>query len=378
MILYAIKNNFKLMMRSATNTLLFIVSPIILIALLSSAFGDLMEKYESKDDIKAGYRVDADESDMNTRLLAEQLEVVSKDNGLILTQYGDIDPEIIIQQEDLAGFIVFEKGGTYTIYENGDQKYEAKALEYIVSSVDERIAQMIINAPEGAGALKMDESSPEAKVPEVKLNIDHPEYMEPISAIDYYGIIEVVYFGWCAIICGTGIFTAEKKYSIGKKLRVSGLSELKLYLAKFLPILLVVSVSSLITTGITILIFGVHWGSPAVSALIVVLSAAAATAFGLMFYSIFRNVVVTIIGVFAAVWVAGFWGGSFETYMFSITPQFLKNISPLYHINRALTELSCMGHSDYVKNAVIICLGITIVCSVISVLAGGIRRRMGE
>ena len=366
MIIYLIKNNIKLMMRSVTNTLLYIVAPIILIALLSSAFGDLMEKYESADIIKAGYSIDSDESDMNTEVFIESLEKASKDSGIILTEYGKVDPEKTVREEELAGFVVIENDGNYTIYANGDKKYEAKALEYMISSVDERIVQAMNDMPKGGNASEFD------------LEVGHPEYMEPINAIDYYGIIEVIYFGWCAIVCGAGIFTAENKYHIGKKLKVSGLSEFRLYLAKFIPMLLVVSISSIITAAITIPVFGVHWGNPALSALIVVLSAAAATAFGLMFYSIFQNVVVTIIGVFAVVWVAGFWGGSFETYMFSAHPQVLKDISPIYHINRALTELSCMGHSDYVGNAVIWCLGIMIICSVISVAAGNIRRRMGE
>ena len=111
---------------------------------------------------------------------------------------------------------------------------------------------------------------------------------------------------------------------------------------------------------------------------IVVLSAAAATAFGLMFYNITSNVAVTIIAVFASVWVAGFFGGSFETYMFSSHSQMLKEISPIYHINRALTELSCMGHSSYTNSAVVYCIVIMIVSACIAVTAGSLRRRKGE
>ena len=172
--------------------------------------------------------------------------------------------------------------------------------------------------------------------------------------------------------------TFRPKYRIGKKLKVSGLSETKLYLAKFIPMLLVVSISSLITASATIVLFGVHWGSPILSALIVVLSAAAATAFGLMFYSITQNSVVTIIGVFAVVWLAGFFGGSFETYMFSSHSAFLKNISPIYHINRSLTELSCMGSSDYMGSAVLYCVMIIFVSSCVAIGAGDIRRRIGK
>ena len=101
----------------------------------------------------------------------------------------------------------------------------------------------------------------------------------------------------------------------------------------------------------------------------------AATAFGLMVYSFFDNVVVTIIIVWIMVWIAGFYGGSFETYMFSSHPVSIKNLSPIYHINRALTELSCMGKSDYVSSALIYIAGITLVCSCMAVIVGMIRRR---
>ncbi|MBO7356031.1 MAG: ABC transporter permease [Lachnospiraceae bacterium] len=376
MILYLIKNNFKLMMRSATNIMMYIVGPVLLVALLSTVFNDLLEKYESEESISAGYAVSAEASDVRTLLLSEQVKAAAGESDIVLTEYPAADPEKILREEDLSGFIVFEDGGRYTVYENGEHKYGAKALEYLVSSVDQRITGAVSVVSEtGSNAVSRENTMGST---EVDIEISHPDYMEAIDSTDYYGIIEVVYFGWCAILCGTGILTAEKKYHIGKKLKVSGLSETKLYLAKFIPMLLVVSISSLITAAATIALFGVHWGSPLLSALIVVLSAAAATAFGLMFYSITQNSVVTIIGVFAAVWLAGFFGGSFETYMFSSHSAVLKNITPIYHINRALTELSCMGRSEYVGSAVLYCVLIIIVSSFIALGAGDIRRRTGR
>ena len=46
MIRYLVKNNLKLMSRSVTNILLLVIMPLILIALLSSAFNDMMKKYQ--------------------------------------------------------------------------------------------------------------------------------------------------------------------------------------------------------------------------------------------------------------------------------------------------------------------------------------------
>lgn len=71
----------------------------------------------------------------------------------------------------------------------------------------------------------------------------------------------------------------------------------------------------------------------------------------------------------------GFFGGSFETYMFSSISDILKHLSPIYHGNRALVELSCIGESNYVASSVWFLLVITVICSAIAILAGSIRKR---
>ena len=238
-----------------------------------------MEKYESNDSVKAGYRIDAEDTDVRAQLLIDNVTTAAKDGEMLLNEYPGADPEEMIRKEDLAGFVVFENDGKYSIYENGDRKYEAKALDYLISSVDVRTAQFMLDACKSY------------ILPKAEISLAHPEYMEPIDSSDYYGIVEVVYFGWCAVVCGAGIFTAERKYHIGKKLKVSGLSEIQLFLGKFIPMLLVLSI---------------------------------------------------------------------------------------FYINRALTEMSCMGRCDYTGSAVIYCVMIILVSSCAAVLAGNIRRRKGE
>jgi ABC-2 type transport system permease protein len=100
----------------------------------------------------------------------------------------------------------------------------------------------------------------------------------------------------------------------------------------------------------------------------------AATAFGIMLYSITDSMVLTIILTFSIVWVWGFFGGSFETYMFSSMPQSLKNISPIYHENRALIEILVQGKSDYILSALLYSGAIVVGCSCVSVFACYLRR----
>ncbi len=355
MIRYLIKNNFKLMTRSITNCLIIVIAPLVLIALLSSSFDDTMKRYENDSDIAAGYRIEGE--NVSDDMINEFVKG-AKDNGYILSEYPTGNPEEIMKEKEIGGFVIF-KDDTYTILQNNAYKEEGKALEYAVNSFYENVIA-------AASGIKTDS---------VKLDIEHPDYMEPIDSTDYYGIIEIVYFGWCAIVCGAGIFMSEKKYRINKKFRVSALSETELYLGKFVPILSSVVLGNAITILLSKALFGVHWGNPFYSALIVLFSVAAATALGLMAYNIFDNIVVTIIAVFIVVWLAGFFGGSFETYMFSSHPMSIKQLSPIYYINRSLVELSCMGHSDYVGSALIYSGAITIICSAVAILAGTIRRR---
>ncbi len=351
---YLIKNNIKLMCRNWGNILLFIIMPVILIFVLSSAFDTLMKKYE-KTEMTAGYRI---EGDGVTEDIIEAMTEVAEDNDITLSEFPSGDPEQLIRDNELTGFIVF-KDDTYTIYEDKDNSVRGKVLEYFVNAFYE-------NAASASMGVETDS---------VKLSVEHPDFRSAIDSKDYYGIVEIIYFGWCAIVAGAGIFINEKKYKIRKRYQVANLSPFKEYLGRFIPIVIVTSVGTVIAAMLTVVLLGVHWGNPLLSFLVLIISTAAATALGVMIYNITDNMIATIIIVFAVVWFLGFWGGSFETYLFSSHPMFLKNISPIYHINRALTELSCMDHSDYMVSAVGYCGILVVVCSAIAMIAGQLRKR---
>ena len=355
MIRYLIKNYIKLMSRSKINILLIIVCPIIVIAVLSSAFSDLMAKYDGNDKIYAGYKI---ESDAVPQQMIDALLDAAEEENIFFKELKGIEPKDAVRNEDIDAFVVFDKD-TYKVYENKDDEIPGKIIEYMISAFYE-------NA--GAASLGIARD-------DVNLTIKNAKYIPPIESIDYYGIIEIVYFGWCAIVCGSVIFLSEKKYRIGKKIQVSTLNDWQIYLSKYIPLIIIVTVGSIISMILSIILFDVHWGKIPLSLLILAFSVAASSAFGLMVYEISNNMVITVIGVFAIVWFAGFFGGSFETYMFSSHPMSVKLATPIYHINRSLVELSVMGHSDYVLSAILYCGAIVIICSMVAVLAGRLRRR---
>lgn len=353
---YLVKNHMKLMFRNAWSLAVLLLGPLLVIVTLSAAFTELMKSYEGVSEFTAGYRLEAASG------YAEMLEAIRTEaagNGILLQEYPDGDITDIIEKNDLAGFIDLASD-SYVLYRHADHEVEGATLEYFLScAMDEGI-----NASLGA---KTGDS--------VAFPSEALEHMPSVSATDYYGIIEIVYFCWCGIVCATGMLGSEKKYRIGCRFQCAGLSETGRYLSRLIPMTLMVGAGMLAEAVITAGLMDIHWGRPLISAGIILCMVLAANALGLMLYAISENLAITIIVQFMLVWVMGYLGGSFETYMFSATSDSLKRMSPLYHGNRALVELSCMGHSDYVGSAVCITLLIAAGCSAAAVFAGSMRRR---
>ncbi len=357
---YVIKNYLKLMCRSAVNVLLFIVFPIIMIALLSSAFSALMKSYECKENFTVGYTMNA-ESDFSYGMKA--LSEVCKEQGITLQEFSGSDPKKVVEEHgELSAFVDFGKD-SYSIYQREDEASEAKVLEYILSAYSRNMTTMKLSGMTGT---ELAEAAP---------TILYPEHQPAIDSTDYYGIIEIAYFLWCAIICASGIISSEKKYHIIERLRMAGLSESRIYFSKLSSSTLVVSVASLLATIGSILLFGVKWGNPILSALIVFLMVIAALSMEFMFLSITDNLVLTIAISFAVVWFMGFFGGSFESYLFASHPYICKVLSPIYHGNRALVELSMTGKSDYVISSLLYSAAIAVVCSALAVAFSKLRKR---
>lgn len=354
MIRYLIKNNFKLMFRNTWSVAVMLLGPIFVIAVLSSAFSELMKSYEGVDEFAVGYRMqEVDDAMIKTTKLA------GEEAGILFYEYPEGEIKDVMEKNDLAGFVEFSDE-EYIVYTIVDYKVEGITLEYFMN----KVMNTGINA-----SLKLQEQS------DIVLPVEQLEYMPAIDSVDYYGIVFIVYFCWCGMICATGVFSNEKKYGIVRRFQVSNISESQNFLGKFIPIVLTVSGGMAIATAITVLLYDIHWGNPLLSMLIVFLMIVAGTALGMMLYNITDSLVITIILQFTIVWFMGFFGGSFETYMFSSTSDMLKHLSPIYHGNRALVELSCMGESNYVVSAVIYSLAITLICSMIAILAGYVRKR---
>jgi ABC-2 type transport system permease protein len=235
------------MFRNRWSIAVMILGPILIIAVLSSAFSELMKSYEGVDEFSVGYRVIGG----NTEII-EAAKTAGKGNGISFNEYSEGDIRDVMVKNELAGFIEFSDN-SYILYKTDDYKVEGVNLEYFIN----KVMNEGINA-----SLPLEEEKEELKVEKI-------DYMPAIDSVDYYGIIYIVYFCWCGMICATGVLSNEKKYGIARRFQISNISEIQNYLGKFIPIILTVSGGMGIATGITVLLYDIHWGNPLMSMIIV-------------------------------------------------------------------------------------------------------------
>ena len=364
MIRYLIKNNIKMMIRSPFNIFIYVFGPTLVAAILISAFNSLLESYEGVGTFEAGYII---EEGSQFEGYIDDLVKNFDENDIKLIGFSQGEPEELMKKNDLAGFIEFGKDD-YTVYESEDYEVEGHILEYSLSEAFESAGNTAFLA-----AVGVDTNSEEADS-KAEISVEHPEFVPAINSADYYGIIEILYFASFPIICGAAIFSSEKKYKISRRYTVSSVSIYKLLLGKMISICVTVTLGSVVAAVIGMVFMDVHWGNLLLSFLIMTAALISFATAEIALYSITDNIAATIIITFTIVWLMGFFGGTFETYMLSAHPQVLKNISLLYYENRAITELSSMGHSDYASKSIMLSGIVCAASACVAIIAEKIRR----
>ena len=92
MIRYLIKNNLKIMFRSPVNIIMYVLCPIIVSAVIMSAFSAVLESHEGPEEFTVGYTIDT-ESQLNAYI--DTLKNIGQDNGITFKEYdGDIEEGI--------------------------------------------------------------------------------------------------------------------------------------------------------------------------------------------------------------------------------------------------------------------------------------------
>lgn len=359
MIWTMIKNNLKLAARNKLMIVLVILSPILVMSALSNAFNELLQNDYQMEKVTVGYSVNEDSA---LGMFLDKNQDTFKEKKISLTSCQEKEGIKSVKSKKLDA--MFVEGNEVKVYSLDKQSIAAEMCQYI-------LAQFYKEAGNGyrQTVLKKVNADYSVKIKEGSL-----ESLKLPSAGNYYGIIEMVYFMVAGALFLTAVVQSERKNCISQRFMISPANSVKIYLSKFVPCVIMVCINTGISALAASFLFDVEWKHLPETAGIIFCAILGLTAFGIVCLYMVKNLAVSVILIFSATWVAGFIGGSFETYMFSAVPEKIKVLSPLYHINRTLVEYSTMGHSDYTAGCIIISLSLFAVFGIIGILL--MKRRM--
>ena len=336
------KNYLKLIFRAKSVIIITIVGALVVIAALTNVFHTLLDQAETGEDFTIGYEMS---EDSKYSYAEEYIKEGFEDEGLTVVKYDNADPEKLIRDGSIDVFIDFGED-SYSIMGRSNAEIDARIVQYVLYNVDH-----IMNGDTAS----------------VSVNTGNIEAAEQADADTYYCIVQTMYFASLCSVFLCLIYITERRQNIGIRFRSSTASGVHTYLGKLIACVLTTWLSMvLITGGLVMFLFDLKLGHPVLSVAIMLFTTVAFIAFGMLFFIIFRNTAASIGLLFVVIWFWGYVGGCFETYMLSSVSQTVKQMSPLYYVNRTLVELSVNGSSDYLKP----CLAVLTFMTVISVGMG--------
>lgn len=349
-----IKNNLKLIFRNKVMIFLIIASTVLVVAALSNAFHTLLDQAEKSGEFRVGYQLTEDSSFlMYEEMLLSSLE----SEGISCQKFHGETPSEIVKEGQVEVFIDFS-GDDYHIYGGGKNEGQVRSIQFAMFLVTES----------ARAALSGGTSAFQPEVSELPA-------LKTVGAQDYYSMIEIIYFLSLCVIFLSIIIQAERGNHIQSRFRACNAGSAVLYFGKLISCVLVAWLTQIVITGgLVTVLFDVHWGKPWIIFPLLALEAAAFAAFGMVFFLLFRNMATAIALLFMFLWFSGFVGGTFETYMYSSVPDSIKELSPLYYLNRTIVEYSAMGESRYLLPCVLYMAAILLVCVPLGIFLTGRRK----
>lgn len=349
-----IKNYLKLIFRNKVMIIVVPVATVLVFAALANAFHTLLDSAEEVTDFKMGYEM----SDSSRYAILENILVDNfNKEGVTAQSYKDSNPEELIQNGEVDVFVNFDKD-SYHIYGDDKKEMQTRIVQYVLFNVDK-------NMEIGLMSSKVDVKT--STIESIKFS----------EAENYYGIIEIVYFLSLCVVFLSFIFQAERQSHIGIRFRMGNAGSFIRYMSKYISCLIIAILVQVILVSVIVMnFFEVSMGNALVFYGILALTAIAFTAYGLVFFLLFKNMAVSIGLLFMTLWFAGFVGGTYETYMYSVVPETIKRLSPLYYVNRTLVETSVNGSSSMLGSCIVVLLGMTAVCIPLGILITSCKKEV--
>lgn len=365
-----LKSDLKRELRDKVGLIMIIVFPIILIFILSNAFGSLMNSKFVLSPFSVGYSMSQNStlggsmSEIQKSLKDVKISLVKTDKSSALKQISD---------NKLAGYVEFTDAG-YKFYSNDNMSIDSDIFQSVLQSISystgtytemyKILAQYKTSAPQPTTRSLFTIKKLEA---------------EPFpSALTYYGIVMLI-----NILCFSAVGTSnmihdDRQLNISQRIALTKVNPFTVFFGRVVSSTLsnILQISAAIICSV--LFLKVNYGSsyPLVIGLVLLFSITA-NSVGIMLGYLLKNISVTRSIIYALSFFLNFLGGSFMQY-FHASGSFLSLIqkTPIYYINRSLVEIATRGSSDVLPTALVIMVSTIAV----SLLIGGFAfsRREGR
>ncbi len=347
-----LKNDIKRSFRDKVGWIMMVLFPIIMIFILSSAFGSIMNKNFKMEPFTVGYSIANDSPLSNSlpKIISDlkkekiTLEGMQKDSAIKDVNSGSI-----------AGYVEFSKSG-YTFYKNDGTSISAGIFESILKSISYSTGTYTELAKK-LNELKLNGDKfnmpPDGKsYAEVK-KLDVPAFP---SSLDYYGVVMIVNTIAFGIVMGPSLINYDRKRRASLRMSLTPTNPFVFFTAKLVCSFIMSIVQIAVVVVSSRLLLGVTFGpNPLLVIGVLMLFAIAANAFGVMLGYLFSNIGITRMIIFMAAFFFNYFGGSYMQYLYvdDNTLNIMKKF-PLYYINRAMVEVTTTGSSSVLSTAILI------------------------
>jgi ABC-2 type transport system permease protein len=363
-----LKNELKIQLRDKVSLVMLIAFPIILIFILSSAFGSMMNNKFELSPFSVGYSISLKSPIAGSM---DEIEKSLKDVKITLVKLDRTAAMKEISNNKLAGYVEFTDTG-YKFYSNDNTSIDAG----IFSSVLQSISYQTGTYTELAKVLAQYRAAPPAQA--TLFTVEKLPALPFPSALTYYGIVMLISVLCFAATNPSGSIHQNRINNINKRVALTRINPYAVFFGK----VVCTTISSIIQISVTILclvfLLKVNFGSryPIVIGMIL-LFAVVVNSVGIMLGYLLKNMAVTRTIIFALSFFLSYFGGCYVQYVYVAGSMLsLMQKDPLYYINRSLVELATRGSSSFTPTALII-MGSTILGSL---LIGGVAfsRREGR
>lgn len=373
MLFILVKNNLKLMLRDKLSILLLIFFPILLIAVLSSAFTSLLNKNHTMEPFAVGYSIEKGSTIENN---FNNFIKNFKANNITLKEMKKDKAIDNIKNDTIAAYVEINDS-SYKLYKKDGLSVNTIIFENSFSSAmdiyDGSKALMSYLSEQG---LASKYNSPNAVSNNNFVKFENIKADPVPSSTVYYGIVEIVYIIWFGMMAVSSVVSMERKYGVTERIGLTKANSLILFLGKLIPAVIAVSIQISIAAIASTILMKVNWGnSPMLSAAIILLEIIAVSALGILLAAIIKSQALVNVLIVIHAFFFGFIGGSCQTYMYNFISDNIAKLSPLYYINRTLVELSTKGYSSYTNKCILLLTAISFAAIVSGILVTIKERR---